>query len=285
MIGARTRNKLGRCLIYLLLTVFAVLLVGPYLWLVSSSLKHAKDIYTQGFHLIPRDLDTNRIYVTFSNYRAAITKVRFLQAFANTILIASINTLANLILNALAGYGFARLRFPGREIIFRLCLATMMIPSTVLLIPELYIVRQLGLYNTHGALIFPFLMSVYNVFMMRQFLLNIPRDLEESAKIDGAGYFAIFWRVALPLCRPVLVTLGVFTFLWNYNNFIWPLIMLIDQSKYTMPLALAMLVTESQVNYPVLLASSVIMSLPLILIFIGLQRHFTDGITLGAMKQ
>ncbi|MGE5598210.1 MAG: carbohydrate ABC transporter permease [Bacteroidota bacterium] len=283
--GTRIRNRLGRCLIYLLLVTFAALLVGPFLWLVSSSLKHAKDIYTQGFHLIPRDLDTNRVYVTFANYSAAITKVRFLRAFSNTVLIASINTLANLVLNSLAGYGFARLRFPGRDIIFRLCLATMMIPSTVLLIPELYIVRQLGLYNTRGALIFPFLMSVYNVFLMRQFLMNIPRDLEESARIDGAGYFATFWRVALPLCRPVLVTLGVFTFLWNYNNFIWPLIMLIDQSKYTMPLALAMLVTESQVNFPVLLASSVIMSLPLILIFIGLQRHFTGGITLGAVKQ
>lgn len=235
--------------------------------------------------LIARSSATGKLYITFKNYQAAFTYLDFVNLFKNTLLVAIINTLINLLLNSMAGYAFARLRFPGRDKIFKFMLISLMVPGTVLLIPNVIIVKMMGVYNTRLALILPFVMSVYNVFMMRQFFYSIPSSLEEAARVDGAGIIRTFFQIVLPLVQPALVTLGIFTFLWNYNNFLWPLVVLTDQQKYTLSLGLGSLITAGLSKYPILIASSVIVALPLILLYITFQKYIAEGIIAGSVKE
>lgn len=282
MIGKKTE----RILTYFFLCLFVIILVFPFIWLLSSSFKDSRGIFSPVFSLIPRDSDTGGISFTLDNYKSAIEYMNFPVLFFNTFLVAIINTVTNTFLNSLAGYSFARLRFKGRELLFRLILTSMMIPGTVLLVPNMIIINKLGLYDHLGALVVPFVMSVYNIFLMRQHFLTLPRELEESGIVDGASWYTVFLKIALPLARPILVTLGIFTFMWNYNNFLWPLVVINSSENYTIALGLgALLSTLKQAeNYPIMIATSVIVAVPLIVIFMFLQKHIMKGISAGGVK-
>jgi len=201
--------------------------------------------------------------------------------------VSSIATVIHLFFNSLAGYAFARIRFKGREVLFRATLTSLMVPGTVMLVPNMIIITRLGLYDSLAALVIPFAMSVYNIFLMRQTFLGFPRELEEAAAIDGASAFRIYWTIALPLARPMLVVLGILTFMWNYNSFLWPLVVIQSPENDTLAKGLGSLVSASATNaelYPVMLAGAVIVAVPLILIFLVFQRFIVKGIAAGAVK-
>ncbi|MFP7299928.1 carbohydrate ABC transporter permease [Neobacillus niacini] len=275
-----------RILLYGFLILIAVILLGPFIWLVSASFKESKDIFSTTFTLFPQREDGS-IYFSFENYTGAIEYLQFGSLFVNTLIVSVVTTIINLFFNSLAGYSFARLKFKGRDLIFKLMLTSMMVPGTVLLVPNMIIINKLGLYDSLGALMVPFLMSVYNIFLMRQHFLSLPRELEESAIIDGAGWFTVFWKIAMPLAKPICVVLGIFTFMWNYNNFLWPLVVINSPENYTLALGLGALISASNTsaeNYPLMIAGAVVVSLPLIIIFALFQKHIMKGINVGGVK-
>ena len=277
-------HKLNIIHLYFWLIFFVVILVFPFIWLISSSLKEGQDIFQPGINLIARDENGNIRY-TFDHYINAFRYMNFGIMFANTFFVATIATVCNLILNSMAGYAFARMRFKGRDFLFKAMLTSLMIPGAVMLVPNMVIITKMGLYNSLWALILPFMMSVYNIFLMRQHFLTLPRELEEAAIMDGCSWLGVFWRIAVPLSKPILVILGVFTFMWNYNNFMWALVVLNDPDKYTLPLGLSTLINKhNPEKYPIMLAASVVVAAPLIAMFFFLQKHIIKGITAGAVK-
>ena len=285
------RHKLSRRIqrfaLYAVLAFIAVTYLLPFLWMVSSSFKTPAAIQDTSFSLIPRN-DEGQISFTIANYRYAIEYLEMHVLFVNTFIVAIIATVTNLFLNSLAGYAFARMAFKGRETLFKITLMSMMIPGTVMLVPNLVIINRLGLFDTLAALILPFIMSIYNVFLMRQTFLSLQIELEEAAFIEGASRFHIFMKIAMPLAKPTLVVLAITTFMWNYNNFLWPLVATISNETRTLALGLGSLIAAGSGNpemYPAMIAGSVLMSIPLIIIFVFFQRFIIKGINLGGVKE
>lgn len=275
-----------RAVIYVILGILVVLLVGPFVWLALSSFKTGSQIFSPNLTLLPLNADGG-IEFHIDNYTYAFDYLQVGVLFTNTLLVSSIATVINLFFNSLAGYAFARIRFKGREVLFRATLTSLMVPGTVMLVPNMIIITRLGLYDSLAALVIPFAMSVYNIFLMRQTFLGFPRELEEAAAIDGASAFRTYWTIALPLARPMLVVLGILTFMWNYNSFLWPLVVIQSPENDTLAKGLGSLVSASATNaelYPVMLAGAVIVAVPLILIFLVFQRFIVKGIAAGAVK-
>lgn len=275
-----------RVVTYVLLALLTVTFLFPYVWLISSSFKSTQAIFNPQFHLLPIDPEGNMRFV-LSNYAQAFDYLRLGTVFANTLIVCTVNTVLNLFFNSLAGYAFARIPFKGRGAVFAVMLMSMMVPGTVMLIPNYIIINKLGMYDTLFALICPYVMSVYNIFLMRQQFFAVSRELEEAAELDGAGLFRIFAVIALPLVTPMLVVLGITTFMWNYNNFLWPLVATQSESVFTLARSLGSLVSAGSNNvnlYPVMLAGSVIVSLPMIVVFFLLQKYIIGGISVGAVK-
>ncbi len=280
-------HKIGTVAKYCILSILAIAFIFPYLWLISNSFKEPAAIFSaEHFSLIPRDLNNNIKFV-FSNYKNAIEHLNLGQVFLNTLIVCGVNTVVNLFLNALAGYAFARLKFKGREITFRIIILSIMIPGTIMTIPNLIICRLLKIDDTLLVLILPFVMSVYNVFLMRQQFYNLPDELEEAAILDGAGPLKIFFKISLPLVTPMMVVLGITTFMWNYNNFLWTLVAIQSPENFTLARSLGDLVSAGSSNpamYPIMLAGSVLVSLPLVIIFFALQKYIVGGLSSGAVK-
>lgn len=277
----------ARILMYAVLILLALSFIFPYLWLISASFKEPAQIFSPVFSLLPRDANGNIRFV-LSNYASAIEYLNLSQVFGNTMIVCVVNTALNLFLNALAGYAFARIQFKGREIIFKLMIASMMVPGAIMTIPNLIISRTLLIDDTLIVLILPFIMSIYNVFLMRQQFLGLNKEIEEAAIMDGAGHFRIFFTIALPLVSPMLVVLGITTFMWNYNNFMWALVATQSPDVFTLARSLGSLISAGQNNpsmYPQMLAGSVIVSAPLIVIFFALQRFVLQGINIGGVKE
>jgi len=277
----------ARILMYAVLILLALSFIFPYVWLISASFKEPAQIFSPVFSLLPRDANGNIRFV-LSNYASAIEYLNLSQVFGNTMIVCVVNTVLNLFLNALAGYAFARIQFKGREIIFKLMIASMMVPGAIMTIPNLIISRTLLIDDTLIVLILPFIMSIYNVFLMRQQFLGLNKEIEEAAIMDGAGHFRIFFTIALPLVSPMLVVLGITTFMWNYNNFMWALVATQSPDVFTLARSLGSLISAGQNNpsmYPQMLAGSVIVSAPLIVIFFALQRFVLQGINIGGVKE
>ncbi len=277
----------ARILMYAVLILLALSFIFPYVWLISASFKEPAQIFSPVFSLLPRDANGNIRFV-LSNYASAIEYLNLSQVFGNTMIVCVVNTALNLFLNALAGYAFARIQFKGREIIFKLMIASMMVPGAIMTIPNLIISRTLLIDDTLIVLILPFIMSIYNVFLMRQQFLGLNKEIEEAAIMDGAGHFRIFFTIALPLVSPMLVVLGITTFMWNYNNFMWALVATQSPDVFTLARSLGSLISAGQNNpsmYPQMLAGSVIVSAPLIVIFFALQRFVLQGINIGGVKE
>ena len=207
----------------------------------------------------------------------------FLRYLLNTTAVASSITFLHLAVSSLAAYAFARLRFPGRNRLFLLYLATLMVPGQVTLIPNFLIVKYLGWIDTYQALIIPQIFTAFGTFLLRQFFLTIPRELEDAARIDGASAVGIYWRIVLPLSGPALATLGVFTFTTQWNNFLWPLIVINDAQMRTLTVGLRALIGQFTVQYPLLMAGSVISLIPMLIVFLLAQRFFVRGIALTGL--
>jgi multiple sugar transport system permease protein len=275
----------GRAAFYLTLTVFGVLMLLPFLWSLSTSLKPNDEILAIPIRWLPGS-------ITFEHYETAFTTVPFARYFANSMVLAVAGVLTNVFLGALAGYAFARLRFRGDRVLFRLLLASMMVPPVVTLVPSFIIVRSIplaggndvfgqggsGLLNTYWAIILPGAVGAFAVFLMRQFFLALPRELGEAARVDGCSEFRIFWNIYLPLCRPALTTLAVFTFVAGWNSFLWPLIVLNDPDMSTVQMGLAAFSYNKSTDYGALMAGSIVAMLPTLVLFAFGQRYLTRGI-------
>lgn len=276
----------GKTFVYAALCIITLLFIVPYLWLIFSSFKTPADFSSPEFSFLPRDED-GKIHFVLENYVSAWKELNIPTVFANTMIVCAVNTVANLFLNALAAYAFARMKFAGRDKIFMFSLSSMMVPGCVMLIPNFIIINNLGLYDNLLALILPFLMSVYNVFLLRQQFLAVEKEIEEAAFIDGAGYFTVFFKICLPIVKPMLIVLGISTFMWNYNNFLWPLLVLDSESNFTLAISLGMLMYNGSANvqmFPVMLAGAVMVSAPMIIVFFCLQKYILGGTMAGAVK-
>lgn len=274
----RRRDLAARVGLYTVLGAGLLVVVGPFLWAVLSSLKPEAEI-----RRIPATWWPEA--VTLDNYRELLSRLDFPQAFANSAIVAVLTTLGNLAFCSLLGYALAKLRFPGKRALFLVVLGTLMVPSMVTFVPQFVMVSNLGLVNSYGGLILPFLATPFGVFLMRQYLLSIPDELIEAARVDGAGELRIFARVVLPLCGPALATLTILTFLASWNNFLWPLVVATTEDKYTLPVALALYsVGQNRIDFGLVLAGAVAVLLPVVIVFVLLQRHFLRGIATTGLK-
>ena len=259
---------------------FGVIFLIPLFWMISTSLKPDTQVMAVPAVWIPRPPQ-------FKNYISAVKAFPFLRYFFNTTLISSLKVFGTLLSAAMAGYALAKLRWKGRDTVFMVTIATMFIPGQVLLIPMYIIFSKMGWINTYLPLIVPAFCGggAFGVFMMRQFMVSIPNELMESAKIDGASELTIFVRIVLPMCIPVFVSLGIFTFIFSWNDFVGPLIYLIDKSKWVLPLGLRAFQQQYSTQWNLLMAASTMTSLPLIFLYFWQQSKITRGFALqGGIK-
>ncbi len=264
-------------LLYGALLFGAAMALLPLLWMVAASFMPAGEANSYPPSLWPST-------ITFEHYKALFTRLDLARYLFNSTLLAGTVTLIALLVNSMAGYAFAKFRFRYREGIFRALLAAMVIPAQVAMLPLFLLLKQLGLINTYWGVIIPGMASIFGIFLIRQYLLAIPDSLLEAARMDGAGEFRIYWSLILPLCRPILVTLAIFTFLGAWNDFMWPLIVLTDSAHHTLPVALANLLGEHVQDTELMMASSVLTVLPVMVLFVVLQKYYIAGIMLGGMK-
>lgn len=275
---SRAPAVLRRGLLYATLVTLLVVFVAPLLWAVSGSFKERGDIFQTPPSLIPDPL-------TVENYAALLSTQPFLAWFGMSVGTASIATVVSVFVCALAGYGFAKFRFRGRRVLFAVMFSSLSIPFAVILVPLFILVVKSGLANPWFSLIVPWVAPAFGIFMMQQFIVqSVPDDIIEAARIDGNSEFGTFWRVVLPLLRPSLGALGVWSFLQSYNSFMWPLVLVSDADQYTVPLGLNILFASENRSYDLVLAGAVLASIPTILVFILLRKQLLEGLTAGAVK-
>ena len=267
-----------RVLVNGLLLGIATVTVAPLVWMVSVSLMSPGEASNFPPPLVPSR-------PTLANYRDLFAHAGMGRYLVNSVVLTAAVTLGSLSVNVAAGYAFAKLRFAGRDRIFRLLLGALVIPSQVAMVPLFLLLKHLGLVNSYGGIIVPALASIFGIFVVRQYALSIPDELLEAARIDGANEFRIFRSVIVPLLRPIVVTLAVFTSLGAWNDFMWPLIVLSDMDLYTLPVALASLSREHVQDNELMMAGAVLTTLPVLLVFLALQRYYIQGLTLGSVKE
>jgi len=259
------------------LAVLALLTLAPLLWMVSASFMPSGQANSYPPPLLPHG-------ATLANYVTLFTRLDLARAFANSLFVAVMATLISLVTNAMAGYAFAKLRFSGRDRVFQLLLAALVIPGQVAMLPLFLLLKSLGLVNTMAGVIVPFMATIFGIFMVRQYALGIPDELLDAARVDGAGELRIFATIVLPVLKPILATLAVFTFLSAWNDFLWPLIVLSDESRFTLPVALASLSGEHVQDTELMMAGSVLTVLPVLAVFLVLQRAYLRGVMMGSVK-
>ncbi|MEP6492091.1 MAG: carbohydrate ABC transporter permease [bacterium] len=275
-----TRSARGRgasVALHVALVVFGALSLLPLLWMVSASFMATGEATTFPPPLVPQR-------PTLSHYADLFGRLALGRYALNSAFVAVVTTTASLAINASAGYAFAKLRFQGRDATFRVLAAGLAIPVQVAMLPLFLLMKALGLVNNYGGVIIPGLASIFGIFLVRQYALAIPDDLLDAARIDGAGEFRVFRSIVLPTIRPVLATLALWTFLATWNDFMWPLIILSDDRRYTLPVALAGLIGEHARDVELMMAGSVVTVLPVLVLFLFLQRFFVEGVTEGSVK-
>ena len=261
-----------------LLLLASFIFVFPFFWMASSSFKPTVELFSKAIHLLPQN-------PTLDNYRYAFNAVNLLRTMGNSFIIATGYTLLAVLLTSLGGFAFSKYNFPGRRILFSFLLATMMVPQAVGLVPSFILMSWLGWVNTFWALIIPGAAHAFGIFLMRQYINSVPDEIIDSARIDGASDFAIYWRIILPLIQPALITVGIMDFFGAWNDFLWPLIVLRSNEKYTILLAVnTMPATRFNTPWGAVMAGSTFAVIPLIIIFLFLQRYIISGLTVGAVK-
>jgi multiple sugar transport system permease protein len=272
------RRTLPSFWIYAFLIGGLALMVGPFLWMVLGSIKPETDFLQSPPTFLPST-------VTTDNYGRLFDQLDFPRYFFNSSFIALVVTVGNLVFCPMLGYALAKLRWRGKGLIMGLVLATLMVPAGVTLIPNFILMSNLGFVNTYPGLILPFLAGPFGVFLMRQFMIGVPNELLEAARMDGANEFRIFWSVVMPVATPVLATLGILTFLGNWNSFLYPLVMAQEPGMYTLPVALATFATgQYQADHGMLMAGSVVLVVPVLIVFVLFQRWITEGIATTGLK-
>jgi ABC-type glycerol-3-phosphate transport system permease component len=274
--GARAAARAA--VMYLLLLAVSALMLGPFVWMLTSSLKAEGDIF-----LFPPTLFPNP--PRWENYAETVERMPFHLFTFNSIKIAVLATVGAVLTCSLAAYAFARLSFPGRDKLFLLLLATMMVPGQVTFIPHFLIMQAVGWTNSHNALIVPhFFGGAFGTFLLRQFFLTLPTELEDAARIDGAGHFRIYWQIFLPLAQPALATLAVFVFMGTWNDLVGPVIYLSDREKMTLTVGLAMFRGFNIVRWHLVMAGAVINVVPILVVYVLAQKYFVRGIALSGIK-
>ncbi len=282
---------LGKIAIYVVTTTLAIIFIAPWAWMVSASFQPIGDIFDWPPSWIPENF-------TLNNYTRFFEEANIGRLVLNSTLVAGSVVIAQLFLNSLAAYTFAKRRFPGRNLLFVIMLGALMIPGQVNLIPAYLILQHVplaggndilgngghGWLDSYAGLIVPSLSSIYGIFLLRQYMKSIPDDLIDAAKIDGAGHFRIYWQIVLPLCGPALAAMSIFTFTYHWNDFFWPLILITSESLRTLQLGLALFVVRNRTVWDIVMAGSVIATLPILVIFLLFQRYFIRGISLTGMR-
>lgn len=269
--------------VYALLTCATALAIAPFAWMLITALKTSAEVNQWPPTLWPSA-------PTLDNFRAALATGNFPRLLFNSTAIALFAAVANVLLDSMAAFAFSRLQFPGKDALFGLVLATMMLPAVVTIIPLFLIVKSLpggagGWLNTYLGIAMPGAATAFGIFLFRQYFDTLPRELDEAAMMDGAGPWWIYWHIALPLARPAAVTVAVYTFVFQWNDFLWPLVAATDSDMYTVQVGLSYFTTEHGVNWPLLMAGAVLVTLPVLVLYAALQRHFVGGLTMGSGKE
>lgn len=262
---------------WVLLIVGAAVMLLPFLWMVITSIKIPQEIIAYPPILIPGE-------VTFERYRQILIELDFIRYFFNSLYISLIVTGATLFTSSLLGYIFAKYKFKGKNVIFISILSTMMIPFPVIMIPLYLLIAKIGLVDNHLAIIIPAVFNTFGVFLMRQFMQDIPTELIESGRIDGASEFYIFYKLILPQAKPALAALAIFIFMWQWDNFLWPLIVLQSNKTFTLPLGLAFFAQQYWTDYGLVMAGATVSVIPVLIVFLFMQRKFIKGITMTGLK-
>jgi len=278
-VRGKEKTKILKILLYTILILYAVLTFYPFVWAIAASFKPYREIVSGDMSLIPNEF-------TLDNFRYVLGRSSlFMRWFLNSVTISVIGTTINILLNTMAGYALARLNFPGRERIYYGFLALMMVPAQVLLIPNYLILMNLGMLDSFSALILPAAINIGNIFMMRQFFLSFPKDVEEAAAIDGLGRFQTFFRIVMPLAKPSIATQAVFIFMGFWNEFMKPMLYLTTPSKYTLTLGLQTFQSRNGgVRWDQTMAASVITIIPIVIIYLLFNKYFLQGVRMDGEK-
>ena len=277
MIAGRGGRRIQEVLLHLALLAGAVATLVPMVWMVSASLMPTGQANSYPPRFFPS-------HITFEHYAELFTRLSLGRYIFSSTLVAVSATLCSLLFNSMAGYALAKLQFRGRGPVYRILLAGLVVPAQVTMLPLFLLLRAMGLVNTYVGAIVPAMATIFGIFLIRQYALSIPDDLLDAARLDGASEFRVYWSVVLPTMRPVLATLAIFTFLSTWNDFLWPLVVLSNDARYTLPVALANLVGEHAQDTELMMAGSVLTVLPVVVLFMLLQRHYVEGIMAGSAK-
>ena len=269
------RHRLARWAIYAILFIGGIGMVFPFVWMVSSSLKLPADIYS--LSLIPPS-------PTLDNYREVLEETTYIRWFLNSLVIALITTASVAFFDSIAGYALAKFRFPGQTVIFILILSTLMVPTEMLVIPWYMMSIELHWTDSYQGIMFPGVISAFGVFLMRQFFTGVPNDLIDAARLDGFSEFRIFWKIAIPQVKPAVAALCIFTFLGNWNAYIWPLIVTRSEEMRTLPVGIAFFSTESGSSFHLIMAAAALATIPVLTVFLIFQRQIIKGIVLTGLK-
>lgn len=264
-------------ILYAILVISALFMIVPFLWMLSTSLKTDQYVLTMPPQFFSRPL-------TLHSYMRLAELFPIGRMFFNSLLVASLTTLGQLATCSMAAYAFARMDFKGRDALFLVYLATLMIPFQVTITPLFILMRYLGWINTYQGLIFPGVFSAFGTFLLRQSFLTIPKELDEAAFIDGASHFTVYWRIILPLAKPALATLGVFSFMGSWNAFLWPLFVVRDMEMMTLPVGLATLHGRWLTQWNLVMAGTIITILPMLVVYLMAQKYFVRGVLLSGIK-
>lgn len=280
----KTRRNIVRIIITVIIAGVAITMVTPFVWMLSASMKLPLDVMELPIKWIPEYFYPDNYMKVWNIGDLAPRDYHFGLAYLNSLKIAVINLTGSVITSALAGYAFAKLKFKGRDVVFLIYLATMMIPSQVTLIPKFAIFNKLGLTGTHWPLILPGLVTITGTFLMRQYFMQVPDELRESGIVDGANEFQIWAQIMLPIAKPSMASLAMIVFLWNWNAYLEPLVFLSDWRLYTIPLALTNFIEESVTEYNLVMAAAASALIPAFLVFILGQKFLVKGLVAGAVK-
>jgi multiple sugar transport system permease protein len=272
------RRFVDKTAIYAALVLFGLIFLLPFAWMVSTSVKPNDQVFVYPPQWLPNP-------ILWDNYVDALTKVPFLSYFRNTVFISGMTIVGNLLSCSLVAYGFSRVRWFGRDAVFLIVLATMMLPTATTLVPLYVIFRNLGWMGTFNPLVVPpFFGTAFFIFLLRQFFMTIPMDLSDAARIDGENEFGIFWRIILPLSKPALATVALFSLLWSWSDFFGPLIFLTNEDLYTISLGLVQFQSRYDTAWGQVMAAATVFTLPVLVLFFVSQRQFVEGVTVTGLK-
>jgi len=271
------RRILQQTWLWAIILLGLVFMVTPGIWMVLASFKTRAEIQAVPMQLLPEAL-------RWENYARAIEATKFGQVFLNSLIITVSITVANVFTCTWGGYTFGKLRWPGRDFVFMLLLSTMMIPGFLTLIPRYVLVAKMGLLNSYGGMIIPFLTGAFGIFLTKQFMTGIPNDLVDAATVDGCSAFGVYWRIILPLSKPIIAVLSIFVFDWAWDDLLWGIMILTDREMWTLPVAIANLRAQVGNQFEYQMAGSTLSIIPVILLFVLLQRHIVQGVALSGLK-